>query len=244
MSKTIWSGIASAILVALVLAVYLWVFSDYNQGASAQEVVGGACAKMEATTDYDVVGTRLRTTDGYAVPPRKYEAKISGKDYHVKTSNQDGSDMVEAIWLDGISYRKYHDYENQWYIAEGDSYDITSAYAPLGDNPVCPTLSPFRSTGTETTERGVSLRRFTNAPRFGQPAFKDVIPGVRESKQHEILVKSTGELSEVRIRNNVQVEQNGRTIREALQFTVAFREIGVPNVITAPCSAPCPEPVG
>ena len=116
MSKTIRSGIASAILVALVLAVYLWVFSDYNQGASAQEVVGGACAKMEATTDYDVVGTRLRTTDGYAVPPRKYEAKISGKDYHVKTSNQDGSDMVEAIWLDGISYRKYHDYENQWYI--------------------------------------------------------------------------------------------------------------------------------
>ena len=223
---------ASIVVIGLIGLFYLWPTTNDTPAATAQEVVGGACAKIEAQDSYDVSAV-ISDTSGGGAQSILWDIQVSGNDYHLTLSYADATSTSEYLWINGVGYTRHADYGNTWQRSETAFHDVTSAFAGLGNNPLCPSSAQFRSTGTTTSTDGQSLRRYTDSPAGGgQPTFEPdpVIPGLTRAVTHTISVDARGNLTQLQM--DTQTHLDGQT--GSIRMDATFSGIGEANTITAP----------
>ena len=223
---------ASIVVIGLIGLSYLWLTTTGETEATAQEIVGGVCASMEAQDDYDVSAV-IRDTSGGGAQPLLWDIQVSGDDYNLTLSYGDGTSTSEYLWVNGVGYTRHADYGNTWERSETAFHDVTTAFAGLGDNPLCPSSDQFRSAGSTRSTDGQTLRKYTDSPAGeGLPTFEPdpAIPGLTRAVTHTISVDARGNLAKLQM--NIHTRLDGQT--GSIRMDATFSAIGEANVITVP----------
>ena len=231
--------VAIAALTAAGIAWWL-TYGEETPEASAQEVVGGACAQIEAAESYDFTATITESNlDGSYPLTYNYYLEVQGGDYYKKTSYPDGSGVAEAMLVGGGSFHRNPGTQmSEWKRASFDFHDVTTAFAGLGADPLCPDASRFRSLG-QTRDASGTYRTYTDMPvnptPFPTTPATAVVPITRHATGHEISVNRQGQLHRLQMTiQDYMVSRRGVEINSRIVIDGRFSEIGIPNTITAP----------
>lgn len=199
-----------------------------TSAASAQEIVVDLCSQPVEVRSFDTTTRTISFEDDVLVDAGTIQTRVSGGDYHMVITFDDGA-VGEVAHVDGVGY--YREHPGDWMLQQGQAtYSLV-----ISPEFVCPNIEDTATRIGEEIIGSIPTTRFSDdGPKiYYLPGTFDDPTQPKMSIKRDLWIDAKGQL--------VQFKQVFDTpagdwypAHQRIEFTSKVSDVGEPNVIEVP----------